>query len=100
MHHEKLETLQPIISNVGCLCENSILYKYQITLIVFFIHVCFQIEYCRTLGNLDKNKLAYQVHTLSLRSVMMNLNGIPQMIKKTCTDSLPLKKTLCYENNG
>ena len=50
LHHEKLETLQPIISNVyvGCLCENSILYKYQITLIVFFIHVCFQIEHCRT----------------------------------------------------
>jgi len=24
LHHEKLETLQPIISSVGCLCENSI----------------------------------------------------------------------------
>ena len=36
LHHGKLETLQPIISSVGCLYEYSILYKYQITLIVFY----------------------------------------------------------------
>ena len=35
LNHEKLETLQPIIRPVGCLCENIILYKYQVTLIVF-----------------------------------------------------------------
>jgi hypothetical protein len=45
LHHEKLETLQPIIIRVGC--EHSILYKYQVTLIGFFfiILVCFQIKY-------------------------------------------------------
>jgi hypothetical protein len=44
LHREKLETLQHIINRVGCLCENSILCKYQITFIVF-IHICFQIKY-------------------------------------------------------
>jgi hypothetical protein len=46
LHHEKSETLQPIISSVGCLCENSTcyLYKYQVTLMVFFIHFCFRIK--------------------------------------------------------
>ena len=33
LNHKKTETLQPIIKSV-CLCENSILYKYQVTLIV------------------------------------------------------------------
>ena len=28
LNNEKLETLQPNISSVGCLCENTILYKY------------------------------------------------------------------------
>jgi hypothetical protein len=27
LNNEKLETLQPIIRSVGCLCENKILYK-------------------------------------------------------------------------
>jgi hypothetical protein len=27
LNNEKLETLQPIISSVGCLCEINILYK-------------------------------------------------------------------------
>jgi hypothetical protein len=31
-----VKTLQPIISSVWCLCENDILYKYQITLIAVF----------------------------------------------------------------
>jgi len=30
LHHEKVETLQPIISRVWCLCEKSILYKCQV----------------------------------------------------------------------
>jgi len=34
LHHEKPETLQSIIRNVWCLCENNILYKYQVILIV------------------------------------------------------------------
>jgi hypothetical protein len=44
-HHEKPETLQPIISSVGCLCEHSILYKYQVILIVLLFILCFQIKY-------------------------------------------------------
>ena len=36
LHHEKLETLQPIISSVGCIYENSISYTYNVTLIVYF----------------------------------------------------------------
>ena len=36
LHYEKLETLQPVISSVVCLYENIILYKYNVTLIVFF----------------------------------------------------------------
>jgi hypothetical protein len=31
-----VKTLQPIINSVWCLCENDILYKYQITLIAVF----------------------------------------------------------------
>ena len=35
LYYEKLESLQPIISSECCLCKNTILYKYQVTLIVF-----------------------------------------------------------------
>ena len=40
--NEKPKTLQPIISSVGCLYENNILYKYQITLIVFGFNFVFK----------------------------------------------------------
>ena len=33
-NHTKPETLPPIIRRVRCLCENIILYRYQVTLIV------------------------------------------------------------------
>ena len=33
-NHTKPETLPPIIRGVRCLCENIILYRYQVTLIV------------------------------------------------------------------
>jgi hypothetical protein len=33
-NHTKPETLPPIIRHVRCLCENIILYRYQVTLIV------------------------------------------------------------------
>ena len=33
-NHAKQETLPPIIRRVRCLCENIILYQYQVTLIV------------------------------------------------------------------
>lgn len=37
LHDENMKTLQLIISqSVWCLCENSTLYKYQVTPIVFF----------------------------------------------------------------
>ena len=35
-NHTKPETLPPIIRRVRCLCENIILYKYQVTLIIFY----------------------------------------------------------------
>jgi len=34
LNREKPETLQPSIRSVWCLCENSILYTFQVTLIV------------------------------------------------------------------
>jgi hypothetical protein len=33
-NHTKPESLPPIIRRVRCLCENIILYRYQVTLIV------------------------------------------------------------------
>jgi hypothetical protein len=45
LHHKKLETLQALIRSVCCLCENGILYKYQVTLIFFFLIIfAFKIE--------------------------------------------------------
>ena len=51
-----------IISSIWCLCENSILYKFQVTRV--FFQFCFQAKYQRIHRNLDKNKstLAYRVH--------------------------------------
>ena len=34
----KIKALQPIINNVWSLCENIFLYKYPVTLIVFFFY--------------------------------------------------------------
>jgi len=72
--HEKLKTLQSIISSVISMWKQHLI--YQVTLFVFFlIHVCFQIKYQRTLRNFYKNKLTYRVHLLSLISVIMNLKS-------------------------
>ena len=77
LHHEKPETLQPIISSVWCLYVKTASYiKISSNSCCFFlIHFCFQIEYWRTLKKFDKNKLAYRVHPFSLISVIMNLKN-------------------------
>jgi hypothetical protein len=40
MHHEKRKKLQPNDISEWCLCENSILFKYQVTC----FHFCFQVK--------------------------------------------------------
>jgi hypothetical protein len=40
MHHEKRKNLQPNDISEWCLCENNILFKYQVTC----FHFCFQVK--------------------------------------------------------
>jgi hypothetical protein len=61
------------------------------------IHVCFQIKYWRILRHVDKNKLAYRVHALSLKTVVTNLKYLSHVDNKyilvqTCTYLEMLKK--------
>jgi len=79
LHHEKAETLQPIgiISRVWCLCEKSILNKYQVALVVFGLFLLLN-KISEDTKKFDINKLPHRVHPLSLTSVSMNLNYIKQ----------------------
>lgn len=54
LHHEKPKILEPIISKVICLCENSIVYKYQVTLIAFD-SCLLSSKILRPIRNFDKN---------------------------------------------
>ena len=44
LHSEKQKTFQHIIKSSWCLCEKRILYKYQVTFIVF-ISFYFEVKY-------------------------------------------------------